>query len=443
MQSITLIIAVCFAIQNLGAQNYIITTIAGTGYPSFSGDGGLATSAKLHYPSGIVTDTSGNLYIADYENNRIRKINTSGIITTIAGNGIAGYSGDGGLATAAELQGPASIALDALGNLYIADYTNNCIRKVNTSGIITTIAGNSTPGYSGDGGIATAAQLHSPNNLVLDASGNLYIADANNNVIRKVNTSGTISTIAGNGSAGYNGDGNLATSAELNPFGVFVDASGNVYIADHFNNCIRKVNTSGIISTIAGNATGGYSGDGGSCLLAKLTNPLGIVLDDAGNIYIADTGNNVIRKISTSDIITTIAGNGNANNSGDGGLATLASLYGPNGLCVDDSGNIYIADTFNNRIRKLTPLPSSAGVSLNTKVSYKLYPNPIKNELTIESQGDINQIEVYNLTGQLLQTSKSLSAMIKIDFSAYEQGIYLVKIHTTNGQVTTSRVVKE
>jgi sugar lactone lactonase YvrE len=340
----------------------MIDTVAGTGTAGYSGDGGAATAAKLNTPLCITVDSSGNIYIADTYNNRIRKVNTSGIITTVAGNGTVGYSGDGGAATAAQLFYPAGITIDISGNLYIADWRNNRIRKVNTSGIISTVAGTGTAGYSGDGGAATAAQVNNPIGVTIDSTGNIYIADRDNRRIRKVNTSGIISTVAGTGTAGYSGDGGAATAAQLNnPTGVSIDSTGNIYIADLINNRIRKVNTSGIISTVAGTGTAGYSGDGGAATAAMLYNPYQITVDSNDNIYIADTYNNRIRKVDTSGIISTVAGNGTQGHSGDGGDPTGAQLNTPRGVTVDSSGNICIADTNNNRIRKVYDVPVCTG----------------------------------------------------------------------------------
>jgi sugar lactone lactonase YvrE len=276
----------------------IINTVAGNGARGYSGDNGIATSAQLIWPNGIAVDIFGNFYIADSFTNRIRKVNTSGIITTVAGNGTSGYSGDEGPASGAQLNGPGGVAIDASGNLYIADAGNERVRKVSRSGIITTAAGNGVRGYSGDNGPATSAQLFNPRNLAVDTSGNIYIAD-NNNVIRKVNTSGIITTVAGTGAPGYSGDNGPASSAHLNgPEGMTVDASGNIYIADNFNNRIRKVNTGGIITTVAGNGTSGYSGDKGPASGAQLNGPVGVAIDASGNLYIADGGNDRIRKVS-------------------------------------------------------------------------------------------------------------------------------------------------
>jgi len=295
---------------------------AGYGSGAYGGDGGPADSAELEFPTDVAIDASGNMYISDMNNNRIRKVNSSGIITTIAGTGIEGFSGDGGPAISAELNNPSRIELDNKGNMYITDGGNSVIRKINSSGIISTIADNETAGYSGDGGPATLAQLYG-GGITVDNNSNLYIADFSNNVIRKVNSLGIITTIAGNGfgagtgNGGYTGDGGSAILAELNgPAGIAIDASGNIYVGDMYNNVVRKINSSGIISTIAGNGygantlRGGFGGDGGPATLAYLSNPNGVTIDGNRNIYIADSYNQRIREVNTKGVIATIAGNG-------------------------------------------------------------------------------------------------------------------------------------
>lgn len=277
---------------NTNAQ--IITTVVGNGLGAgtftccYSGDGGQATAAELANPEGIAFDAVGNMYISDRDNSRVRMINTLGIISTVAGIGTYGFSGDGGQATAAALYGPMGLAFDAVGNLYIADQVNFRIRIVNTAGIINTVVGGGSSGL-GDGGQATNATLYYPEGLVFDASGNLYISDSWNNRIRKVNTLGIITTIAGSGASypggGYSGDGGQATAAELyTPTGITLDAFDNLYIADHNNNRIRRVNTVGTINTFAGNgyaapAAGAYSGDGGAAIAAELFYPIGVTFD--------------------------------------------------------------------------------------------------------------------------------------------------------------------
>jgi trimeric autotransporter adhesin len=263
--------------------------VAGDGTAGYNGDGIAATTAELNNPIGVGIDDSGNIYFADAYNNRVREVNTFDIINTIAGNGTLGYNGDGIAATAAELKEPTGVAVGGSGNIYIADWLNQRIRQVNTSGIISTVAGNGTGGGNGDGGAATSAELDDPQGVAEDSSGNIYIVDVFNQRIREVNTSGIISTVAGNGTGGYNGDGIAATAAELgSPRGVAVDGSGNIYIADWNNNRIREVNTSGIISTVAGNGIAGYNGDGIAATAAELYDPYGVAVDGSGNIYIAD-----------------------------------------------------------------------------------------------------------------------------------------------------------
>ena len=340
--------------------NGIITTVAGNRTASYNGDGIAATNAELYNPLGVAVDTSGDLFISDYRNYRIRKIGTNGIITTVAGNGTNAYFGDGGAATNAELSWPCDMGVDASGNLFIADSGNNVIRKVGTNGIIITVAGNGTGNYFGDGGAATNAELSFPRGVAVDASGNLFIADSYNNVIRKVGTNGIITTVAGNayeagtGYGGYSGDGGAATNAELYyPCRVAVDAFGNMFIADSGNNVIRKVGTNGIIITVAGKGMGRYFGDGGAATNAELHLPEGVAVDAAGNLYIADTENQRIREVGTNGIITTVAGNGIYGYSGDRGAATNAELYNPLGVAVDATGNLFIADTYNNVIRKV------------------------------------------------------------------------------------------
>ena len=339
---LSLIIILSLSLFKVNAQ--IITTVAGNGILGFSGDGGSATAASIRSSEGVAVDVNGNLYIADTYNNRIRKVDINGIISTVAGNGKQGFSGDGDSATKAELATPSCVVVDGFGNLFIADYGNGRVRKVNTNGIISTLVGDS----------ATKVGISSVG-LTLDATGNLYIADFDNNRIRKLSTNGIISTVAGNGTKGYSGDGDSATAAKLYfPSSVAVDAYGNLFIADEGNHRIRKVSTNGIISTIAGNGIGGYSGDGGNAASAKLNAPTCVLFDAGGSLYIADHYNNRIRKISTNGIITTVAGNGIQGFGGDGGSATNAEFDYPISVAFDTSGNLFIADYSNNRIRKVT-----------------------------------------------------------------------------------------
>jgi sugar lactone lactonase YvrE len=338
----------------------VISTFAGTGVAGSTGDGGAATAAQLSSPAGVVVDAAGNVYVADANNQKIRKIDTSGTITTIAGTGVAGAAGDGGPATAAQLAVPLGLAFDGAGNLYVAASTTHRIRRIDTSGTISTVAGTGTAGSTGDGGAATAALLSSPSDVAFDAAGSLYIADRGNHRIRKVTAAGVISTFAGTGSIGFGGDGGAATAATIwTPYAVAVDSGGNVYIADNGNKRVRRVTSAGTISTYAGTgqvaAASGSGGDGLPGTAAQLSSPLGTALDAAGNLYVADTGNHRIRRIDTNGLISTVAGTGTGGSVGDGGAATAAQLNAPQGVAFDAAGNLYIGDTLNNKVRKVTP----------------------------------------------------------------------------------------
>jgi gliding motility-associated-like protein len=344
----------------------IINTIAGTGKVGYTGNGGPATSAELNAPAAARVDDSGNVYIVDFNNQVIRKVSASGIITTIAGNGIGGYIGDGGPATAAELKDPDDLTFDSLGNIYITDGFYSIIRKVTIStGIITTVAGNGTWGFSGDGGQATAAQLFTPTGVYIDKRHNcMYIADEQNNRIRKVDMiSGIITTVAGNGTSTYTGDGGPATAAALYfPVSVKTDITGNVYIDDASNNRIRKIDVAtGIITTIVGNGKKGFAGDGGQATSAEVNTLNDVALDTLGDIYIADGGNNRIREIDkNTGIITTIVATGKAGFKGDGGPAILSEIFDPTSVSFDRHGNYYISDGENERIREVKVCPPLA-----------------------------------------------------------------------------------
>ena len=343
-----------------GTPINIIRTLAGNGFFGHSGDGGPATAAELANPPGVAVDASGNVFIADQFNNEIRKVDYStGIITTVAGNLTSGYNGDGIQATAAQLNYPAGVVMDASGNLFIADEGNNRVRMVDHStGLISTVAGTGTPGFNSDGIQATASELWYPLSVALDASGNIFIADNFNNRIRKVDHStGLISTLSGDGTAAYNGDGIPATSAEVNePSGVTTDTYGNVFIADYANQRIRKIDYStGFISTVAGTGVLGYNGDGIQATAAELAYPYNMAIDGQGTIFIADYDGEAIRKVDyATGIISAVAGNRVYGYTGDGGPATIAELGQPSDVKIAPSGNIVIADNGNNRIREVT-----------------------------------------------------------------------------------------
>jgi trimeric autotransporter adhesin len=430
----------------------VINTVAGNATIGFSGDGGPATSASMSQPWAIAVDSSGNLYIDDFGNDRIRMVNTKGIINTVAGTGTIGFSGDGSAATSATLNMPTGIALDTSGNLYIADSWNFRVRKVASSNI-STVAGNGLVSYSGDGGPAMAAELYYPQGVGIDRSGNLFISDTGNGVMRQVSAKGVITTMAGvtvkypqgiavdqagnvyvadsqanlvreigvngsfttfagNGSAGYSGDGGPATSAELNgPTAVAVDAAGNVYIADYHNQVIRMV-SAGVISTVAGNATAGYSGDGGPATQASLDSPQGVAVDAAGNLYIADTANHVVRKV-TAGTISTIAGTGAVGFTGDGGPAIDAQLISPRAIATDPFGNVFFIDG-GNRIREIysggyintIAGNGTAGYSGDFGVATSAQFNG-PTALSIDSSGNIYVADTANNAIRLLQPTGS------------------------------------
>ena len=335
------------------APDGTITAFAGSGVSGVK-DGGPASDAYLNLPDGIGLDAGGNLYIADSGNDRIRKVDASGNITTFAGRGIQGFT-DGGQAAKVLLSQPSAVSIDSKGNVYIADAGNFRIRKVASSGVISTFAGTGDEGFSGDGGQATAATIGSVSSLAFDTADNLYVADISSYHIRKITRAGVISTIAGNGQADYAGEGVPATSAQLFPWGLTVDHTGNIYVADGLNDRVRKIDAAGIITTVAGSGGTGFAGDGGPAKAAQLFGPSGVAVDGSGNLYIADAFNFRVRRVDKSGTLTTIAGNGSATYSGDGGPALLAQL-GPVALATDNTGGIFVTDVFNDRIRKLTLL---------------------------------------------------------------------------------------
>jgi len=423
------------------AHAQIITTVAGDSTQGYNGDNIPAVNAELYYPTDVAIDAYKNVYIADGKNNRIRKINSSGIITTIAGTGVAGYNGDDIAATLAEINYPSALTLDASGNIYFCDDHNFRIRMINTSGVITTIAGTGTSGYNGDNILATSAQITTSGGIAVDVDGHIYIGDNDNNRIRQISSAirGTITTIAGTGSPGHSGDGSPATNAELNnPTGVAIDGIGNIYIAEFGNKCIRKINVTGIISTIAGTGTSGFSGDNGPATIAELSWPNGLKVDASGNIFFADVYNNRIRKIDNSGIITTIAGTGAGSFSGDGGLAILADLNGVEGLGIDNTNNIYIADWGNDRIRFVKSTVSVKNQNL-VDDNISIYPNPSNGIFTADIMSTANEtatIVVTNILGQRIKEITTLTNQLLAITIDVPSGIYFLTAITNNNAVS-------
>lgn len=379
-----------YVVRKIGADG-VITTVAGNGTRGFSGDGKPATSAQLNTPGGFAVDSSGNLYIADRDNQRIRKVGFDSIITTIAGNGQIGYGGDNGPALGAQFSSPTGIALDAAGNLYISDTSNGAVRRISggtistvvrtpcvdiaagpdgdfavpdnvnrvvhrlqTDGRMADIAGIGITTALGDNGPATSAVLVAPRSVAVTPQGELLITDASDNRIRRVNADGVITTVAGTGGSYNTGDNGPATAAQLlQPSGIAVDDQGNIFVT--CNTYVRRIDTSGVIKAVAGNGTLGYSGDSGSATQARINFPEGLALDRKGNLYIADTSNQRVRRVALDGKISTVAGTGTPGYSGDDGPAALAQLNQPNAVATDAAGNLYISDSNNHRVRMVSP----------------------------------------------------------------------------------------
>lgn len=425
------------------AKGQIISTFAGSKVAGYAGDGGPASSAQLNRAVSLAADGEGNIYLADYYNHVVRKINKDGIITTVAGNHTMGYSGDGGPATAAKLHGPWGIAIDADGNIFIADKYNHAVRRVSTAGTITTVAGNGTPGYSGDGAAATAARLYRPLGLCLDNKGNLYVADNSNTVVRKITPDGIISTFAGNNKAGSGGDGGPATAASLrNVRAVAADATGNIYISDTWNSIIRKVDAKGIISTFAGYRVPGSRGDGGPATLACLHYPVGITTDADGSLYIADNFNHSIRKVAPDGKITTIAGNGTKGFSGDGGPATAAKAAHPTSLAICN-GNLYFTEFTNNIIRTVS-LGAPKQETIATS-GITVYPNPASDIVTIDlpARHSTGNLQITDLLGHVVEKRaiESAASRYTCNLDRCSPGTYLLHIIAGTINYTTKITV--
>lgn len=430
----------------LFSQN--INTIAGNGIAGFSGDGGPAIAAQIDYPKSICFDPSGNLYIADWSNHRIRKIDLSGNISTFAGNGTQAYTGDGGSAILASTSGVIhDIVSDNAGNIYFPDFYFHVVRKINTNGIISTIAGTGTSGHTGDGGLAKIATLNYPTGIAIDATGNIYIAEMD--YIRKITPAGIITTIAGNINTTASGNGGPAVLANVfQPIGMAFDSKSNLIFADQGHNQIRKITPTGIISAFAGTGSIGYNGDGGLATLAEFNNPHDITFDVNGNLFIGDYMNNVIRMVDTVGIIHTIAGNGfnagtsNGSFSGDGGLPLFAGFYYPTSVAFDGNGKLYICDNGNSRIRKVN---TEVGINeLLNNCNISIYPNPT-NDIIIVSNlfpknqssltPDSDKINIYDNLGELVLSSEITTTNLQLDLTNFTSGIYYLKTSSISKKI--------
>ena len=374
-----------------------ITRLAGNGFTGSNGDGGLATQAGLNNPGGVAVDPAGNIYVADTANHRIRKVDTHGFITTVAGNGNALFQGDGGPAIQASLNHPAGLLVDGVGNLLIADANNNRIRKVDSQGIITTIAGTNFAGFAGDGGPAVNARLSVPTAIASDGAGNLFIADSGNGRVRKVDPQGIITTVAGKGGTGYSPDGTVATNATFGILqSVACDAQGSVFIADYQYNRVRKIRPDGTLATAVGDGFARYAGDGGPAANASLDSPASIAFDGRGNLYIADAMNFRIRQVDTNGVITTLAGSVGSGSPGDGGPAANSHLGILSSLACDLAGNLYLTEQSSHELRQIA---AAGSPTLTVSNIWALHAGDYQVVITTPSGSLTSAVATVTVTG--------------------------------------------
>lgn len=411
-------------------QSQTVTTFAGSGMPGVAN--GTGSAAQFNRPAGVAIDGSGNVYVADYFNHLIRKITSAGVVSTLAGSGIAGFAN--GIGITAQFNRPIGVAVDGFGNIYVADSNNNLIRKITSAGVVTTLAGSGMVGSIN--GIGTLAQFNTPAGIATDESGNVYVADINNHLIRKITSTGIVTTLAGS-TQGFVDGPNTAAKFNL-PSGLATDGSGNIYVVDSNNQSIRKITSAGVVITFAGSYNfGSVNGIG---IAAKFNYPNGVATDVLGNVYVADTGNHRIRKITSAGAVTTLAG---STSGYIDGIGIAAKFYSPVGVATDLSGNLYIADYDNHRIRKIS---ASLGVHQNDTESFnfEIYPNPSTNFLTIylDQLAENTQLNVVDVLGKNIFTQVINEATTTISTNGFSKGIYFLVV-TIDSQKTTKKFVVE
>jgi sugar lactone lactonase YvrE len=423
LQKILISVCTCYLFLTLSSSTaQVVSTFAGSGTSGFTN--GTGTAAKLNSPVALTVGASGNLFVVESGNNAVRKITASAVVTILAGSGTWGSTNGSGLA--ASFHYPYGIAADASGNLYVGDSFNNKIRKITPAGAVTNFAGSGTAGATN--GSSLTAKFDGPQGTAVDAAGNVYVADGNNHLIRKITPTGVVTTVAGSGVAG-SADG-VGTAASFSyPSAVALDAAGNIYVADFNNNKIRHITTAGIVTTLAG--TGGYTSVDGPGSIATFNLPSGICVDAAGNVYVADMGNHKIRKITPGGMVSTFAGTGLIGSTD--GAANVATFSSPSGVCLDASGTaLYVAEASGHKMRKITGIATNINATNNTgNPNIIAYPNPCDNFVTVSfpTETPVMQVTLLNALGETIISaivSKNLSSL-QLDLSELAAGIYMVK----------------
>ncbi len=433
-----------FVFCQVAVVGQVIVTVAGTGMGGYSGDGGPATNARMKQPVSLAFDKEGNFYFSDDGVSRIRKVSSSGTITTVAGDGSSGFCCDGFPATLAQIDAGGGIAVDKWNNIYYADGGNHRVRKITPDGIIRTIAGTGVAGYNGDGMPATDAQLNVPEGIAVDDTGNVYIGDRLNYRIRKINTSGIITTLAGTGIASFTPDGARADTSAINGVScLIVDNLGNVFLPDSYR--IRKIGSgTGILTTVAGNGISGYSGDGGPATLVSIST-IKFTVDSVGNLYLSDGAPERIRKVSTAGIITTVAGTGGAGLENDGAPVLLARLHTPCGIAFSPAGELHFADKSSARIRKITPTWDAASDMRVSESELELFPNPALGNVMVVVKGVVAEVPVIitDAKGSVVSEQQVRgNTRTRIDLSNCPAGIYTVRAITAEKTITKELLIK-